>query len=36
VPDGVVAGATERFAAAARDGLADENISAILGYLRRT
>jgi 3-hydroxyisobutyrate dehydrogenase len=36
VPDGVVAGARERFAAAVRDGLTDENISAILGYLRRT
>jgi 3-hydroxyisobutyrate dehydrogenase len=34
--DGVVAGARDRLSAAARDGLAEENISAILNYLRRT
>jgi len=36
VPDGVVAGARDRYAAAARDGLADENATAILNHLRRT
>lgn len=36
VPDGVAAGARDRLGAAVRDGLAEENISAILNYLRRT
>lgn len=34
VQDGVVAGARERFAAAARDGLGECDISAVLGHLR--
>lgn len=36
VPDGVVSGAHGRFGAAARDGLADENVSAIVSHLRGT
>ncbi len=36
VPDGVAAGARNRLGSAVRDGLADDNISAILEHLRRT
>lgn len=36
VPDGVIAGARSRLAASRQAGLGDQDISAVLGYLRAT